>query len=118
MTLVEGEIEEIVAICIDECLDNIGRGFKSIFYWSLENRAGVRRDEIVSKPEKFAMYIDTMFPLNAAVVKEEIKENLCQELGIPNLCLDLSVLIRYAAGKANIPSRRLDTLQSNASHHF
>lgn len=105
LTSVDGEIEELVAVCIDDCLDKIGRGFKSIFYWSLENRAGVKRDEIVRKPEEFSMYIDTMFPINASLVKEEISEKLRKELGIPKFSSDVAVLIRFAAMKVGILGR-------------
>lgn len=111
VTFVDVEIGERIAVCIDDCLDNIGRGFKSIFYWSLENRAGVRREEIVRKPEEFAMYIDRMFPLNASLVKEEIAEELCQELGMPKFSSNVAALIRYIAWKYSIPRRRLDTAE-------
>lgn len=102
---VDGEIEELVAVCVDDCLDKIGGSFKSIFYWSLENRAGVKRNKIVRKPEEFSMYIDTMFPMNASLVKEEISENLRKELGIPKFSSDVAVLIRYAVVKASFLSR-------------
>lgn len=97
MTLLEGEIEEIVAGVVDSCLDGLGRGFKSIFYWSLENRVGVKRNEIASKPEEFVMYLEQMFPSNASYVKDEICNQLCRSLGIERECEDLIRVIRQFA---------------------
>ena len=62
VALIEGELDELIAASVDKSLDAMGRGFRSIFYWSLENRVGVKRNELVSKPEIFALYLDRIFP--------------------------------------------------------
>ena len=90
-------MEELIAASIDKCLDNIGRGFRSIFYWSLENRAGIRRIEIVNKPEEFVKYLDRMFPSGAFMVKEEMVQMISTDLGIPSINFDLATLIKFAA---------------------
>lgn len=96
MALIEGEINEIIASSIDMCLDNIGRGFKDIFYWSLENRVGVKRDEIVEKPEEFVKYLDKMFGSGSSLVKEEMKIQITVDLGILWFEKSLAALIRRA----------------------
>lgn len=97
MALIEGEINEIVASSIDKSLDKIGRGFKDIFYWSLENRVGVKRNEIADRPEEFVMYLDKMFAKGSSLVKEEMKVQVTMDLGIPWSDKSLAGLIRYAA---------------------
>ncbi len=96
MALIEGEMDELVAASIDKCLDNIGRGFKSIFYWSLENRAGVKRIEIAEKPDEFVRYLDRMFSSGAFMVKEQMIEEICVDLGIPRIN-NLAALIKFVA---------------------
>lgn len=82
MVLIEGELDEIIATSVDKSLDAMGRGFRSIFYWSLENRVGMKRNELISKPEEFALYLDRMFPSGASLLKEEISDQICKDLGI------------------------------------
>lgn len=94
MALIEGELDEIVASSVDKSLDAIGRGFRSIFYWSLENRVGVKRNELVSKPEEFALYLDRMFPSRAALLKDEISYQICKDLGIERRGDDLVELMK------------------------
>ena len=97
MVLIEEEINEIVAASIDRCLDNIGRGFKDIFYWSLETRVGVRRDEIVERPEEFVKYLEKMFPSGSSIVKDEIRSQIEEDLAISWTNSNLAALIRFAA---------------------
>jgi hypothetical protein len=97
MALVEGEVEELLAASIDKCLDNIGRGFKSIFYWSLENRAGIKRIDILNKPAEFVSYLDRMFSSGAFMIKNEMIEVISSDLGIPAIEDDLATLIRSAS---------------------
>jgi hypothetical protein len=96
METVEGEIDELVVGSIDKSLDSIGRGFRSIFYWSLENRVGIKRHQISKNPEEFSKYLDKMFPTGASAVKDVISTQLCEDLNIPKISSDLAVLIRYA----------------------
>jgi len=96
MALIEGELDELVAASIDKCLDNIGRGFKPIFYWSLENRAGIKRIEIANRADEFVMYLDRMFSSGAFMVKEQMIEEICADLGIPRIN-NLAALIKFAA---------------------
>lgn len=95
MALIEGEISEIIASSIDKCFDNIGRGFKGIFYWSLENRAGVRRDEIAERPDEFVRYLEKMFPTGSSIVKEEMKTQISMDLEIPWSNNDVAALIKF-----------------------
>lgn len=60
----------------------MGRGFKSIFYWSLKNLMGMNRIEIASKPEELGKYLDVMFPSDATQVKDETSNQICIDLGI------------------------------------
>jgi hypothetical protein len=71
------------------------QGFKSIFYWSLENRAGVKRIEIASKPDEFVNYLDRMFSTGAFMVKEQMIEEICVDLRIPRIN-NLVALIKFA----------------------
>lgn len=105
MASIEGELEEMIAASVDKSLDSMGRGFKSIFFWSLENRLGVKRNEIASKPEEFAMYLDRMFPSGAVQVKNEISDQLCRDLRIKRENEGLVELIKRVvhAEKAELP---------------
>ena len=96
MALIEGETNEIIVSSIDKCLDNIGRGFKDIFYWSLENRVGMRRNEILERPESFVKYLEKMFGAGSLIVKEEMKSQIILDLGINWTDRDLANLIRRA----------------------
>lgn len=97
MALIEGELDELVAASVDKSLDAMGRGFRSIFYWSLENRVGVKRNELVSKPEIFALYLDRMFPSGAPQIKDEISDQICRDLGIERNGDDMVKLMRRLA---------------------
>jgi hypothetical protein len=96
LALIEGEINEIIAASIDKCFDNIGRGFRGLFYWSLENRAGIRRDEIAERPYEFVRYLERMFLAGSSIVEEEMKTQISVDLGIPWSSNDLAALIRFA----------------------
>jgi hypothetical protein len=101
MALIEGEINEIIASSIDKCLNNIGTAFRDIFYWSLENRAGVKRNEIAERPEEFVMYLEKMFSSGASIIKEEMKAQIAMDLEIPWTNSNLAALIRFAARDAS-----------------
>ncbi len=96
MTLIEGEIEEIIASSVDKCLDDVGKGFRELFYWSLETRVGVKRDEIAEKPEEFVKYLDKMFASGSDLIKDEIISQISSDLRIPKTSSKLDLLIKYA----------------------
>jgi len=97
MALIEGEMEELIAASVDKYLDSIGGGFRSIFYWSLENRAGIKRIEIADRPVEFVEYLDKMFPSGAFMIREEIIEMISTDLQITRINGDLAEMIKFAA---------------------
>ena len=73
---------------IDKSMELFGENAKTAIYWRMENEFGLKRDEIPSKPEAFARFLEVMFGHGSKIVVRMTIQKMKQISGFKNLPSD------------------------------
>lgn len=67
---------EGVLECIDGGLDVFGASVKSVVYWGLEHEYGMKRTDVLAKPEIFCGFLKEIFGVGSKIVESWIVNKL------------------------------------------
>ncbi len=76
------EIKRKLLECIDEGLNSLGRTVKQVIYWYLENKFGVKRCDILDKPEEFIRALELMYGCGVVVLENMIVSKIREEFNV------------------------------------
>jgi len=67
---------------VDEGLSALGEGIAQAIYYHIEKKHGIKREQILDRPEVFHRALGSLFGSGAIVVEKLISKGLCTTVGI------------------------------------
>ncbi len=76
------EVKYKLLRCIDEGLNSLGSTIKQVIYWYLENEFGVKKNEILDKPEEFIRALKLIYGCGVVVFENMIVRKIREEFNV------------------------------------
>ncbi len=75
-------LPEGILECIDEGLVVFGASVKNVIYWGLEHEYGMKRMDVLTRPEIFCSFLKEIFGAGSKIVEGWIVKKLASKFGI------------------------------------